>query len=169
MGNISLTPRRWLLTLHLLFSGILLGVSVAFLILSLFAVNTNDEGVFQACYHAMHLLSKTSVIASTIGALVTGVLLSVLTRWGLFKFYWIIVKEVLTLVSIGLGPIGMYFWTLKAADLSSEQGLNALQDPGFIVNHRQMAVGIILQILSLVAMFILSVFKPWGERRVKKG
>ncbi|MCY9694691.1 hypothetical protein [Paenibacillus alginolyticus] len=166
--KMTLTQRRWLLTIHLLFSAIMLGGAVVFLILSIIAANTSDEGALKACYTSMHVLAKTSIRASTIGTLVTGILLSVLTQWGLFKFYWIIAKEVLTVLSIVLGPIGMYLWTLKAVTLTTEEGLNALQDPAFIVNNDQLWVGIFLQIISLVAMFTISVFKPWGSRKQKK-
>lgn len=165
MRRLSLTNRRWLLTLHLLFSAIMFGGAIAFLILSITAANTSDEGVFKACYTGMHVLAKTSIRASTIGALVTGVLLSVLTQWGLFKFYWIIAKEGLTLLSIVLGPIGMYYWSLKAVTLTSVEGLNALHNPAFTVNSGMLWTGITLQIISIAAMFAISVFKPWGQRK----
>ncbi|BCU81931.1 hypothetical protein JIR001_17140 [Polycladomyces abyssicola] len=121
--------------------------------------------MLKACYTSMHMLAKTSVRASTIGTVVTGILLSVLTNWGLFRFRWIIVKELLTILSIGLGVVGMYFWTLKAASLTSTEGLNALQNPTFTVNNFQLWIGIILQIISLAAMLVISIFKPWGPRK----
>jgi hypothetical protein len=165
LAKLKGTPRKWLLTLHLLFSAIMLGGAVAFLIMSITAASTSDEGMLKACYTMMHILAKTSVKASTIGALVTGILLSMMTQWGLFQYYWIIAKEVLTLLSILLGPIGMYSWTLKAVTLTTAEGLNVLQDPVFIVNNNQLWVGIILQVISLSAMFVISVFKPWGMRK----
>jgi hypothetical protein len=168
LAQLKGTPRKWLLILHLLFSAIMLGGAVAFLIMSITAASTSDVGMLKACYTSMHVLAKTSVKASTIGALVTGILLSMLTQWGLFKYYWIIAKEALTLLSILLGPIGMYSWTLKAVTLTSAEGLNVLQDPAFIVNNNQLWVGIILQMISIAAMFIISVFKPWGSRKQKK-
>ncbi|AJY73524.1 hypothetical protein [Paenibacillus beijingensis] len=168
MVKLAVNGRRWLLTLHLLFVAIMFGVAIVFLILSITAANTNDEGVLKACYASMHLLAETSVRASTIGALVTGILLSVLTQWGLFRFYWIIVKEGLTILAIVLGPVGMYFWTLKAVTMTSAEGLGALQNPSFHVNSGQLWTGIILQILSIAAMFVISVFKPWGSRTQKK-
>ncbi|MGI6127470.1 MAG: hypothetical protein ACOYEF_10975 [Planifilum sp.] len=168
MVKLSVTQRRWLLTIHLLFSAILFGVSMVFLVLSIVAANTQDEGVLQACYASMHILAKTSVRASTIGTLATGILLSALTRWGLFNHYWLIAKEALTVLSILLGPVGMYFWTLKAFTWTSSKGFGALQDPAFLVNREQLWIGIGLQILSLAAVFAISVFKPWGTR-TKKG
>ncbi|TJY42205.1 hypothetical protein E5161_09350 [Cohnella pontilimi] len=149
MEKISVAPRKWLLTLHLLFSAIMLGNAVAFLILSLTAAAVHDAEALKATYASMHVLARTSVRASTIGAVVTGVLLSVLTRWGLFRFYWIIAKEALAIVAIGLGPFGMYFWTLKAG------------------SSWQLWSGIVVQILTLASLFVISVFKPWGQRQRK--
>jgi hypothetical protein len=168
MGKLGVKQRRWLLTFHVLFAAIMFGVAIVFLILSLTAANTTDEGVLKACYIGMHVLAGSTVQGSTIATLVTGILLSVLTQWGLFKFYWMIAKEGLTLVSILLGPVGMYYWTLKAVTLTNAEGLGALQDPAFHVNSNQLWIGIFLQILSIAAMFVLSVFKPWGQRAQKK-
>lgn len=168
MVKLSVAQRRWLLTIHLLFSAIMFGVAMVFLVLSIVAAGTEDEGILKACYASMHILAKTSVRASTIGTLVTGILLSVLTRWGLFKHYWLIAKEALTAPAILLGPVGMYFWTLKAFTLTSSKGMGALQDPVFLVNREQLFIGIVLQILSLVSIFVISVFKPWGKRAKEK-
>lgn len=73
-------------------------------------------------------------------------------------------KEVLTILSIGLGIFGMYYWTLDASSITATEGLRALHDQGFLVNRLQLFIGIIFQILSLGTMFILSVFKPLGRR-----
>ncbi|MDF2684453.1 MAG: hypothetical protein K0R47_5643 [Brevibacillus sp.] len=149
MNKISMTSKKWLLLLHLIFSAIMLGGAVIFLVLSIVAATTTDPNVFQACYTVMHVLSQSSVRASTIGTLVTGVVLSALTHWGFLRYHWIIAKEGLSVLTIALGPIGMYVWTAGA--LSGE-------------NPLMLWIGIVLQILSLVAIFLLSVFKPWGKR-----
>ncbi|WP_408107305.1 hypothetical protein [Brevibacillus sp. B_LB10_24] len=159
--------RRFLLFLHLFFSSIMLGGAVLFVVMSIRAAVTDDEQVLKACYTVMHILATTSVRASTIGATVTGILLSVLTHWGLFRFYWIIAKEVLTLVTIGIGIVGMYFWTLGAFSVTAAEGMAALHSPVFIANIQQLYAGIALQVASLVAIFLLSVFKPWGQRKQK--
>ncbi|TXK80393.1 hypothetical protein FU659_18425 [Paenibacillus sp. N3.4] len=165
MVKITMTQKKWLLFIHLFFSSIMLGGALTFLILSINAGVAKDANQLQMCYAAMHILAKTSVRVSTIGATVSGVLLSLLTHWGMFKYYWIIVKQLLTLLSIYLGIIGMYNWTLKAFEVTSAEGLNALHNSVYMVNDQQLWVGIILQIISVVSMFILSVFKPWGKRK----
>lgn len=164
MKRITINQKKALLTVHILFASIMLGVMVTFLVLSIAAATTDDPEVFQACYAVMLVLAGSSVRASTIGTVVTGVLLSVLTHWGLLKYYWIIAKELLTVISIGIGMIGIYVWSLKAADLAGEAGWNALHNPEFLANRLYLVTGIICQLVSLAAMFGLSVYKPWGKR-----
>lgn len=164
MKLINMTQKKWLLSLHILFSAIMLGTSVTFLILSITAVSSNDSGLILSCYKAMHVLSTTSVRASFIGTIVTGLLLSVWTHWGLVKYYWIIAKEILSLVALILGPIGMYIWTLQGISLITDGGAGAVNQGAMVENTISLFIGIGLQVISLVAMFLLSVFKPWGKR-----
>ncbi|WP_088833724.1 hypothetical protein [Paenibacillus tyrfis] len=163
--KLTVGQRKWLLSAHILFSAIWLGNSVVFVVLGIVSATTGDPGVLSACYTVMHLLSTSSLRASTIGTVVTGVLLSVLTSWGLFRYYWIIAKEVLTLLCILLGAVGMYLRTLRAVTLIPASGMDVWQQPDFVVNNGQLWIGIVLQVLSLAAMIVLSVWKPWGRRK----
>jgi len=154
--KLSLKAKRGLLVIHCIFAAIMLGNMVVFLIFSFTISASNQQTIIEACQQSMHLLSRTSVKASTIGTTVTGILLSVWSKWGLFKFYWIIAKEGLTVLCIAINFWGMYAWMLAALQQKSADEL-------FIV-HAELWTGIIIQILSLVLMYVLSVFKPWGRR-----
>ncbi|MEQ4482139.1 hypothetical protein [Cohnella silvisoli] len=155
--------RRVLLTLHLLFVAILFGVHVVLITVSLTAAVTSDESVLKACYTVMHLLAATSIRASTIGTVVTGILLSVFTSWGLFRFYWIIAKEILTLLCMVIGLVGIYDWTLKGVRVTDSFGMLARSSPDFTANQAFLFTGVVLQLLSMVAMYAISVWKPWGK------
>jgi hypothetical protein len=163
MKKFNLTQKRWLLIAHIAFTCIWFGVTVTFLVLSIAASTTNDENVLTACYTVMHLLSESSGRASIIGTVVTGIILSVFTQWGFFKYRWIIVKEMMTILSIGLGMIAIYIFTLKGFTIVSAEGFEAMQNQAFISSRWQLYVGIILQIITLLMMIIISVFKPWGK------
>jgi len=156
--RLSFKAKRWLLIVHSVFAAILLGNMVAFLIFSITALAADHANLAQACYQAMHLLSRTSVRASTIGATLTGVLLSVWSNWGLFRYYWILAKEGLTLITLFLNLWAMQTWTAEALQLSPAEGAEA-----FVV-HVELWTGILVQFLSLVLMYILSIMKPWGKR-----
>ncbi|MBO9610220.1 MAG: hypothetical protein J7639_29950 [Paenibacillaceae bacterium] len=164
MKPISMGGRKLLLTLHIIFSAIMLGGSVAFFIFSLVAASTHDMSILEACYRAMHLLSDTSMRASTIGTVITGVLLSVWTHWGLFRYYWIVAKELLTLVTIATGLYGMYVLSLRGLTMMHE-GVGLVAGAAFETNRLYLMTGIVIQLVSLVAMMALSVYKPWGKRK----
>jgi hypothetical protein len=168
MKKLTLPQRKWLLIIHLVFVAIWFGDTMVFLILSIIGASTVDENILKASYSSMHLIANTSGKASIFGTVITGILLSVFTHWGLFKYKWIIVKEALTIISIGLGLVGIYYWTLKAFTMVSTEGLEAMQNQVFITNNYQLYIGIILQIISLLSMIIISVFKPWGKRKQAK-
>ncbi|RED58594.1 hypothetical protein [Cohnella lupini] len=168
MNKLSSRQRKILLLLHLIFASIMLGGQAVFVILALTASVTDSVSVLQACYTIMHLLADSSVRASTIGTTVTGILLSVLTSWGLFRHHWLIAKEALTLLTIGIGLIGIYRWTLRGVELTGLAGSNDWDTAGFAVNHAWLWTGIALQTASLIAMFVLSVWKPGGQRRIYK-
>jgi hypothetical protein len=163
MKKLSLRMRRVLLTLHLLFVAILFGVHVVLITLSLTAAFTDDESVLRACYTIMHLLATSSVRASTIGTVVTGLLLSIFTSWGLFRYYWIVWKEVLTLLCVVVGLVGIYQWTTRGLEITGGLGLLAKQVSAYTVNQSYLFVGVVLQLLSMITMYMLSVWKPGGR------
>jgi hypothetical protein len=138
---------------------------VTFLILSITVASTSDSVLILSCYKVMHVLAGTSVRASVIGTIVTGVLLSLGTHWGLVKYYWIIVKEVLTDVAVIVGPIGMYIWTMKGISMLTEVGGESANQGAYVSNMLSLFMGIGVQLLSLITMYLLSVFKPWGKRK----
>lgn len=159
--KLSMTARRSLITLHILFAAIMLGNMVTFLILSITSTATIDSSLKESCYTIMNVLSKTSIRASTIGTTITGILLSIWTKWGLFKFKWIIVKEILTVILIVLNVWGMYGLTLNALNEITQVG-----DGSNLFNPQlSLWVGILIQLVSLIFIFAISVFKPWGQRK----
>jgi hypothetical protein len=160
LKNLSITQKKWWLSAHILFSAIWFGVTVTFLILSISVLMTNDSQVIKAYYTSMLQLEQTAGRASLIGTVITGVILSLFTKWGLFKFYWIITKEILSLICLAIGFIFIFYWTINGIQLSEE----SIGDH-FIANHYQLMIWIIIQVVLLAILFILSVFKPWGKRQ----
>jgi len=139
----------------------MVGNMTTFVILNITVISTTDLYLITSCYQIMNILSDTSIKASTIGATVTGIILSIWTHYGLFKYWWIIVKEILTVLLIGINLWGMYSWTLEAVE-NVEMG--RLEAHSTLANL-DLWTGIVLQIISLVFLFVISKFKPWGSRK----
>ncbi|ROP41054.1 DUF2269 domain-containing protein [Saccharothrix texasensis] len=147
-GN-GLTPKvrkTWLL-LHVVSSVGWLGVTIGMLVLAVAAFDAPQ------LYQAMELLGDLVVLPLALSALVTGVVLSLGTRWGLVKHRWVLVKFVLTVVAV------------VATTFSLRSGLHEAAD-GVVgtAGGDVLAAACVSSVLYAVNT-ALSVFKPWGRTR----
>jgi hypothetical protein len=96
--------RKLLLTVHVVVSAGWIGIEAGLLALGLTGLYTRDPEVLRATYVAAGIFGGIFVVPVSMGALVTGVLLSFGTPWGLVRHYWVLVKFVLT---VALGASGI--------------------------------------------------------------
>lgn len=146
-----LTPRRRkaLLTLHLIGSLGLLGADCGVLAL----VVTGWLGADPiTVYPAALLLATALLLPLTLTALVTGVLLGLLTRWGLFRYWWVFISLVLTTAGTVLA-IFVLIPSLNVAAVAAAAGQVPPDRPG-LVRDSSAATTV------LVLITVLSVFKP---------
>src|SRR5712692_7570879 len=89
-----MTPalRKMTITAHVAFSVGWLGAVAAFLVLSIAGLTSRDAEVVRGAYLSMDLISRFIVIPMSFAALATGLLQALGTPWGLFRYYWILVK-----------------------------------------------------------------------------
>jgi hypothetical protein len=163
-NKITVRQKRWLLSAHLLCTVAWLGAALCSLIFNLTALFVNDPHLLNAAYIFADILDKAILRGGAIGALITGVLLSVLTQWGLLRFYWIIVKEIASILCIVVGVV-ISGWNDNAIALTAVQGLRALHNPLYLTNQTLMFIGIFFQLIALSGVIVISVFKPWGQRK----
>lgn len=149
--TLSITLRRWLLSLHVLFVAVWLGTVMSLLWLSI-ATLTAPGGTNpgEGLRFLLFLLDRP-VRVSALGTAVTGGLLSVLTHWGLVRHWWLIAKQIVTVCSLGLSLVGL--------SLTVERAF-----AGNSVDAPTLLVGIATQIVALATVVVISVFKPWGKR-----
>jgi hypothetical protein len=91
---------------------------------------------------------------------VSGLLLAWLTQWGLFRFYWIIAKEVITLAIIVLDQV-IIRWNSSAIALTATDASN----PAYFSIRNILLVGILVRLGLLLVVIVISIFKPWGQRK----
>src|SRR5229473_187923 len=89
-----MTPalRKLTITAHVTFSVGWLGAVAAFLVLSIAGLTSHDAEVVRGAYLSMDLISRFIIIPMSFAALTTGLLQALGTPWGLFRYYWILVK-----------------------------------------------------------------------------
>ncbi len=87
-----------MLSAHIVFSVGWLGVVLCGTVLAVVAAST-DEVILQAARISVAILDRMLVRYLAFGTLATGILVSLLSQWGLLRFRWVIVKQILTLLA----------------------------------------------------------------------
>jgi hypothetical protein len=96
-----MTPglRKFVLSVHLTFSVGWIGAVVAYLALGVSAVTSQDAQTVRAAWIAMDLTGWFVIVPLALAALLTGLVMSLGTPWGLFQHYWVLITLVLTILS----------------------------------------------------------------------
>ena len=76
-----------------------LGAVAGFLALAIAGVSSDDPQTVRAAYLAMHLITWFVIVPLSFAALLTGLVQSLGTSWGLFRHYWVVAKLGLTVVA----------------------------------------------------------------------
>src|SRR5258707_6381838 len=95
-----MTPgvRKFVLTVHLTCSVGWIGAVVAYLALGVAAVVSPDTQTVRAAWVAMDVTGWWAIVPLAIAALLTGLLISLGTQWGLFRHYWVLISLGLTIL-----------------------------------------------------------------------
>lgn len=154
----ALSSRKFALTTHVTFSVGLLGSIAAFLALALAGLNAQDAQIVRAAYLAMDLTARFVIIPLAVASLLTGLIQSLGTPWGLFRHYWILGKLLLTtfattILMVKIELIGY------AASLAAETTLPRAELRAVGMELALHAAG---GLLVLLVPAILSVYKPRG-------
>ena len=91
--------RKFVLTVHLAFSLGWIGAVVAYLVLGVSAVTSKDVQTVRAAWIAMELTGWSAIVPLALGSLLTGLVMSLGTSWGLFRHYWVLITLALTVFS----------------------------------------------------------------------
>jgi hypothetical protein len=161
-NKLTIPQRKWLRTAHLFFTCTWLGSSVAWLALAITTALSQDESLVRVAYRLMLVIDLGVIVASSTFVTITGVLLCMLTQWGLFKHRWLIVKEIGTIGVITMGAT--FIKVANLANISITSGSGFLHAPAFLANQRNVMTGMIIGVTVQVALLMISVFKPWIKK-----
>lgn len=156
----TLTPffRKLGLTVHITFSVGWFGAVAGFLALAIAGLTSENSQIVVSSYLCMELITWFVIVPACFGTLLTGVIQSLATQWGLFRYYWILVKFLLTIVAtivllVHMQPIS-YMADVVAGTTMSDSDLRSLRI--------QLIADAGAALLVLLVSTTLSVYKPWG-------
>ncbi|MCW5696803.1 MAG: hypothetical protein KIS96_08730 [Bauldia sp.] len=153
--------RQLALTVHVVSSVGWLGAVIAFVALAVAGIASADPAMIDGAYRSMAVIAWSTVLPAGTVSAVTGVILSLGTRWGLLRHYWVVVKLVLTLVGLALLVIHMAPIDRLADAAAAPAGVGA--GLGHLQTQTLVASG--LAVLLLLFMTVLSIYKPRGRTR----
>jgi hypothetical protein len=156
--TMSPAMRRAALVAHVGCSVGWLGAIVTSLVLGAAGLASRDAQVVRAVYLTLEVIGWYALLPFSLAALLTGLLQSLGTNWGLLRHYWIVAKLLMNLIATGV--LLLYMQTLTylanlARTTAPSTDLDRLRDPSPVV-HSAAAVA-----LLLVAL-VLSISKPRG-------
>jgi hypothetical protein len=159
----TMTPRlqKLALTAHTTFSVGWLGAVVAYLPLAIAGLSSPDVQLVRTAYLAMVLIIGFVIVPCSLGALLTGLVQSLGTEWGLFRHYWILVKF---LLAIG-ATIVLLLHLPAVSRMSAAAAEMTLSSADLHAQRIQLLVHAAGGLLVLLAATTLSVYKPWGMTR----
>lgn len=167
--GIRLTGKQksWLISAHAISGAIWFGTVLSMMVMIVHNLGTTNGDELYGINSVIKLLDDWVVIPAANMTLLTGLLLCWLTVWGFFKYYWVITKLVLTVSLITFGTFWLGPWTNAVTAMSDAERLKALSNPLFMFDTKALIIGSLIQISSLIFIFVISFLKPWGRRDVK--
>jgi hypothetical protein len=144
------TSRRLLILIHVAVAVSVLGVDVVLIALGLAGYTTNPE----TTYPAAQLIGQRVLWPLALASLATGVTVALVGPYGLFRFWWVTIKLLVTLALTGL----LAFVLLPALTAAAQ----AAAAGEALAESRQLmlVLGPIVSSALLLTNIALAVFKP---------
>lgn len=161
-------PRKLLLSLHIVTSVGWVGAVLVYLALGIAAASSDDTALVTAAYVAMDWAAWVVLVPLAFASLTSGIVQSLITRWGLLRHYWVIFKLVTTVVATAV--LVAYTGTLNEfAGVATRSTLNG-PELDYLRNNSVVVHSTGALVLLLLAT-VLAVFKPkgltrYGQRRL---
>jgi uncharacterized membrane protein len=156
----TMTPRlrKFVLTAHVTCSVGWLGAVAGFLALAIAALRSRGPETVRAAYVAMELTGWYVIVPFCLAAMVTGLIMSLGTPWGLFRHYWVLVKFLITVIA-ALILFGFTQTLDSLGELAANRSLSIQQLRNLNQSPALHSGG---GLLALLVTTILAVYKPWG-------
>jgi hypothetical protein len=147
--------RKFMLTAHVTFSVGWIGGVVAYLTLGGAAVISQDVQIVRAVWIGMELIGWFAIVPLALASLLSGLVMSLGTKWGLFQYYWTLISLVLTVLATAVLLLHMPDVSLLA-DIAQKAEGTTLDGLGGDLFHP--GVGLVV----LLVIQVLNVYKPRG-------
>ena len=148
--------RRLTLLAHVAVSVGWLGAAVVFIGTSALALTSDDADTVRGAYLVMDPVASFVLVPLAIASLLTGLVQSLSTAWGLLRHYWVVFKLAINLFATAL--LLLYLQTFRSlADVASDRTADLSE-----VRNLSPLLHAVLAVVLLLAAVVLAVYKPRG-------
>lgn len=157
----TMTPqlRKLALTAHVTLSVGWFGAVVVFLGLAAVGLTSRDPQIVRGVYLVMEPVAWRVLVPLAFASLLTGIVQSLGTTWGLLRHYWVVFKLAITVFATVI--LLMYMETFSAMARTARIPTVDLA----MVRNASPLVHAILALLVLLTATVLAVYKPRGVTR----
>lgn len=152
--------RKFALSAHLTASVGWIGAVIAYLVLDIVVTTSQTPETLRAAYVAMDLTTSWAIVPLALTSLATGIVMTLGTKWGLWRHYWVIISLILTILAVVVllseTRVISYLAQVAADPSTSNDELRAL--PGTLVHS---GGGLVI----LLVVNVLNIYKPRGMTR----
>lgn len=149
--------RKIALAVHLTVSIGWVGALFAYLALGIASVTSEQESKIRSAWIAMEVIGWWVIVPLALASLLTGILMALGTKWGLLRYYWVLISFVLTTFATSI--LLLHMPDGSTVDQARMARGDELQGLGGDLFHAGVGLAILLAVLGL------NVMKPPGLTR----
>lgn len=147
------------IVVHVVLSVGWLGAVAAFLALALAALGSG-QALSRAAFVGMDVIGRWVLVPLSLGALASGIVQSIGTKWGLLRHYWVLVKLLLTVAATAVLLLHQFTAVEEAARVAMQ---TAVEVSGLLRRFGiQLLADAGLAAVVLTIITVIAIYKPWG-------
>lgn len=163
MKKLSANGMKWLKIVHLFIIAMWIGTGFVLGVIAWVGPALMKNGI-TTVYSIMEVMDTYIMRPLVVGTLVTGLLFSVFTNWGFFKYRWITVKWCVLIIQILIGALFLGPLIQANDSIAKIQQAQSLNNPLFLSNQVMIHFGNVAQFSLLFFLVCISVLKPWKRK-----
>lgn len=152
--------RRIVLAAHVVVSVSWIGAVACFLALAIAGISSKDPQLARSAYRAMQLTTWVVIVPAAAMSLLSGIVSSLTTNWGLLRHWWVMLKLAITLFATAVLLVHTQPIDLLASATQSGRSVAEFPD-----EQQMMVIAAAGAMIVLIVLTVLSIFKPRGATR----
>jgi Predicted integral membrane protein (DUF2269) len=161
--RLSTGARKLTLTIHIITAIGWIGVDFVLFVFALTGMLSDDPITLATCYRAIDMFAVVLLLPLGLLSLATGLLLGWGTKYGIFRYHWVLWKLILNTVLTTLVLVLLRPGVAEAAD--AVDGPTATLPDRLSEAQSNLIFPPTVSITALTFATVLAVYKPWGRTK----